>query len=495
MATPVADDKSPRRRKKIPDIVFIGLILVDIALIWVMLFGGITNQQIGILTVILLLTLMAGGLPVGLSMIAASIPGLYSIGGINVVESSVGTLAFSGVASWSLSVLPLFILMGAIVGQSGIGELAYGAAAKSIGRVPGGLAVATNLSGGAMAATSGSSMGITLSLGKIAIPQMLRDGYAPSLATASVAMAGSLGQVIPPSILLVVYAGVAQVPVGPALVAGVVPGILLAAAFSLVIIIHASVNPSIAPRSPERVPFATKLRALPGALPALAIMIVVIGGILLGIVTSTEAAALGVLAALVISVVVRKYTSVGAAARGGQGFGRFLWSSATDAAMTTASIFLILVGSLLLTRTLALTGASQDLTEWLVGMELGRIELLLLLMVTYLILGMFLESLPMILLTVPLLLDPLAQVGVDPIFFGVFIIIMCEIGMVFPPIGFLTFVVHKVAQAPSVNLGQRVSLGAVFRGVMPFVAAAFVVLFVLSFWPDIVMWLPNLSSE
>lgn len=459
---------------------------LGIALAAVIAFVPMNSLLLGCLVLVELLLVMAVGIPVGFAMIVVAVVGLFGMSGTRVLVSSVEGLTHSGIAQWSLSVLPMFILMGAFIGRGGLGDRAYDVALTWSNRVPGGLAVATNLAGGALASVSGSSMGITMTLGRIAIPQMLRNGYSPSLATGSVAMAGTLGQVIPPSILLVIYAGVAAIPVGPALLAGIAPGAMLLVAFIATILLIATIRPKLAPRADVGSTWGDKLRSLPNIVPIVILLLVVMGGIFSGFFTSTEAAAAGAVVAAVIVIVM----ILARPDRSARKVGRFLRESVMEAAVSVASIFVIIVGSLLLGRVIVLTGLGTTISNGIIDLNLDRWSLLLLLILFYLVLGMFLESLPMILLTVPILQAPLEAVGIDPIWFGAFLIVMCEIGMVFPPIGLLTFVVHRIAQNKEVNLGQKVSLGDVFKGVMPFVVAAFVVLMIMIAWPEIVLFLP-----
>ncbi|SHK19536.1 TRAP transporter, DctM subunit [Pseudonocardia thermophila] len=478
-------------RRQVPTALFGGLLAAAILAAALILAGGLPRVAIGVAGVALLLCLLALGLPIGFAMVLTGAIGLAGLSGHRVAETSVGNVVYDAVASWSLSVIPLFVLMGVAVWRGGLTAKAYAAARAWLGRLPGGLAVATNYAGAAMATSSGSTMGVTFALGRMALPEMFRSGYHPRLATGSVAMAGTLGQVIPPSILLVVYAGVASVPVGPQLLAAIVPGALLAVGFSVAIVGWAVLRPQVAPRAAGAagVTWRERWRTLAGAGPLLLVAALVLGGMLGGIFTATEAAACGAVIALVVG-----WLGLGREHRSVRGAVRFVRSTVADSVAAVSGLFILIAGSLLMGRFLTLSGAAHAFTSWLLGLQLDRIGLLLTLVVMYVVLGMFLESLPMILLTVPLLQPALEALGVDMVWFGVFLIIMCEIGMVFPPIGIITFVVHRMVQDPELNLGRRVGLGDVFRGVLPFVAAALVVTLVLILWPEIVLWLPRTTE-
>ncbi|MDN4465379.1 TRAP transporter large permease [Microbacterium aurantiacum] len=449
------------------------------------------KMAVGGIGLLLMLLLMAAGVSIGVAMIVASVVGLVALGGFRVAETSLQALMFDGVASWSLSVVPMFVLLGIAMWRGGITTKAYHAAHQWFGRLPGGLAIATNVAGAGLSATSGSTIGISFALGRMAIPEMLRAGYRPSLATGSVAMAGTLGQIIPPSILLVIYAGIAQVSVGPQLIAGVLPGVILALGFGLVIVAIALLRPNGAPRVPQPgVTWGSRFRSLVGVVPILIIVVTILGGTYSGIFTITEAAACGAFIAIIVS-----WSGLGRGKRGVKATFRYLRDVVMDTVGSVASLFLVLIGALLISRLIALSGLAQAFSTWLVDLELGRIELLLILILAYIVLGMFLESLPMMLLTVPLLQGPLEALGVDMIWFGIFLVILCEIGMVFPPIGILTFIVHRLSQDPRVNLGVEVKLVDVFKGTMPFVGFSVLTLVLFIFFPDIVMWLPEMSNQ
>lgn len=477
--------------KKIGGAVFWILGAAALAVATLLLFADLDRMMVGGLVVLLLILLMLLTVPIGFAMITASLIGLLALGGPRVVKATAESMVFDGIASWSLAVIPLFVLMGITLSRSGVTLKAYEAASIWFGRLPGGLAVGTTVAGAGLATTSGSTIGISMALGRMAIPEMLRAGYSPRLATGSVAMAGTLGQLIPPSVLLVIYAGIAETSVGSQLMAGAIPGALLALSFVLVITIWVLLKPSIAPRGDRSgITWSLRFGALFGTFPLLLVAVIVIGGLGLGIFTANEAAAWGALAALVIGLarLPKGHRNLS----GALAFGRSVFM---DTVSSVGGLFILIVGALMLGRTLTLSGLAKWLGEALVGMNLDRVTLLLLLVVVYLLLGMFLESLPMMLLTIPILQAPLEAIGVDMIWFGIFIVLMCEIGMVFPPIGLLTFIVHRCVQNPDINLGTKITQADVFKGIMPFVVAAIGISVLLIFVPDIVLWLPDLLQS
>lgn len=448
------------------------------------------RELVGLLGLVLVISLLMGGIPIGLGMITASFIGVVALRGAHAVAPTFQELIYGSTASWSMSVVPLFILMGIALWKSGITNKGFNAATKWLGGLPGGLAIATNFSGAGLAAASGSSLGISYALGRIAIPEMLRAGYKPSLATGTVAMAGTLGQLIPPSILLVVYAGVAQTAVGPQLLAALIPGIVMAFAYGLLILIRATITPSLAPRADlTGVTWGDRFRSLLDMVPLSIVIIIVMGGMLFGIFTPTEAGAVGALAAVVVGWFSGQHEE-----KGLRGFLTFMRETLSATIVSAAGIFLMLIGVATLTRFLTLSRLTTSLTEWIVNLGLDRLTFLLLLVLLYLVLGMFLDPLAMILLTVPVLYAPLTALGIDMIWFGVFLVILCEVGQVSPPIGILSFVVHRIAQEPQVNLGQRVPLTEVFKGVVWFIIVTLIVLGVLIAFPDMALWLPSLAE-
>jgi C4-dicarboxylate transporter DctM subunit len=468
----------------------LGLAGVTVVLLLLADTLGLPKQAVGGLVVLLSILLFLVGIPVGIAMLGASLLGLLSLGGTRVIQSTLETAGYESTASWSYSVIPMFILMGALLWKSGLTATAFNTARNWIGWVPGGLAVSTNFAGAGLAAGSGSTIGITYAIGQVAIPEMLRSGYRPSLAVGSVAAAGTLGQVIPPSLLLVVYAGAAGVAVGPQLLAGVVPGVLLAVAFAIMIIVRASLHRDLAPRVDSRpVGWAERWRSLLGVVPLIVVVVIVVGGIFQGIFTATEAGVFGALSAFVMGAIHHLRTE-----RSLRALLRMLRESTVVTLTSTASVFLLLTGVFALTRVVALSQIANELTGWIVDIGLGRVGFLLALVVLYLVLGMFMDTLAMMLLTVPILMTPLAAVGVDPLFFGVFLVIMAEVGLLTPPLGILSFILHRIASDSRVNLGHQVRLSDVFRGTAWFVATAIAVVLVLVLFPDLVTWLPDLGT-
>lgn len=443
----------------------------------------LSKLVIGLLCLMSMLATMFLGVPVGLAMVVSGAIGVGAIAGPIAAESTLTRAPFGAAASWSLSVLPMFMLMGLIMWRTGITNKVFDIFQKVLGTLPGGLAVTTNFAGAALASASGSSAAISYALGRIAIPEMLKRGYLPSLATGVVVMAGVIGNMIPPSIVLIVYAGVAQTAVGPQLLAAVIPGTIMAVAFGVLIIIRCAINPDIAPPyDGPRYRLLEKMAMLRHVWGIPLIVLMVLGSMYGGYATATEAGALGCLAAILVGYVEIR-------ARGG--FLRGLMLAVEDAVTSFAGIMLLFVGVDALTRMITLSGLAFEVSAWVGGLGLGPRELLLLLMVVYLVLGTFMDTMAIILLTVPIFASTLDAAGIDLIWFGVFITIMAELAVVTPPLGILVFIVHRLSQDPLVNQGVPVSLSAVFKGCGWFVVVSLICVLLFILFPQIVLFLPG----
>lgn len=439
----------------------------------------------GGLALILMLALIGLNVPIGIVLILTSALGLWGIAGWGVASSTLQTTPFDAVSSWTLSVLPMFIFMGFTLWRAGVTEQLYAVAQLWFSWLPGGRAATTNIVGAGLSAVSGSTLGITYALARIGLPEMLRAGYSPRFATGAVLTAGTVGQLIPPSILMVVYAGIATVPVGPQLFAGVVPGVLLAAGYGLLIVVMALAKPSLAPRQAGG---ATeqgtgRLRATLKIWPVPALVVLVVGGIFGGFFTPTEAGAYGALGALLIAVGLR----------GARSF-EVLRRATLETAITTATIMLLIIGATMMTRMMSLSGLTRELTSYIGSLDMSRVTFLLLLIVFYLILGMFLESMAILLLTVPIMLPILALFDVSPLWFGAFVVLLGELALITPPVGILTFVVARIAKEPDIAEIRDVTLSDVFIGGLWFLPVALAVLLGMIFFPGMVEWLPNMMS-
>ncbi|NKY33077.1 TRAP transporter large permease [Nocardia speluncae] len=446
------------------------------------------DSVVGLVVLAMTVLLMLAGVPVGIAILAAGGVGLWRLAGFDAMAVTFEDVPFATAASWSLSVIPLFIFMGIALGKFNLTTKLFDAAQQWMGKLPGGLAIATNFAGAGLAAASGSSIAISYALGRITIPEMLRANYKPSLAVGVVAMAGTLGMLIPPSVVLVIYAGAAGTAIGPQLLAALVPGLILAVAFAALILIRSVLDPGLAPRvKSTEVTWRSRIASLRGVAPMAVIIAAIIGGMYTGLFTPTEAGAFGALLAVLLGWLFGGDRSV-------RTLGVTLAACLRETVAGVASIFLLLIGVHVLTRVVALSGLADIMADAVTGMGLSRVGFLFVLIVVFLILGMFMDSLAMILLTVPVLMPVLSALDIDMIWYGVFMVILVEIGLVTPPIGMLSYIVHRLTQHPEVNLGRTVHLTDVFKGTAWFITAALVVLTALIFWPDLALWLPGRSN-
>lgn len=451
----------------------------------VAIFAPLPHEAKGGAALALMFLLMLLQVPIGISLGLAGLLGIAGISGFSSISNAAGTIPFSQIAVWNLSVIPMFIFMGLLLWRSGLTGYLYDAAKVWLRWLPGGLAVTTNVAGAGLGSVSGSTVAITYALSRLAIPEMLRAGYDRRLATGSVLVSGLAGQLIPPSVLLVIYAGIAGTPVGAQLISGVLPGLLLAGTFLVTIVVVAGlVRPKWAPMPPPNT-MTTRAKAAitVKAAPILVIAVFVIGSILTGLATPTESAAFGVLGASILTVVYNRKKAL-----------KVFRTALLETSVSTAALFFMLAAAGFVTRMLTTSGLAADLKSFVDALNIGNIELLFLIMILFIVMGMFLDETPILLLVVPILIPILVDRGIDLVWFGIFTVILMELGMVLPPVGLLSFIVHKITREPTVNLGMNISLKDVYSGGLLFIPLVIVLLVTLIFYPEIVLWLPNLSN-
>ncbi len=429
-----------------------------------------TTFSVGVIGVLILFALLALRIPVAFAMFAVGFGGIWMLNGLGAAKSLLASEAFTLASMPELVVVPLFILMGNVASETGMSRRLYDAAYAIIGRVRGGLASATVIGCGGFAALSGSSVASALTMGKVSLAEMDRFNYDPRLSTGAVAAGGTLGILIPPSTGFVIYAILTQESIGRLFLAGVLPGLLLLGMFVLTITLLCTLNPEMGPPGP-RTTAAEKLRAFIGALPILAVISLTIGGIYSGVFSPVEASAVGAGMFIVIGLVTRKLTL------------RAFWAAGRSSVVTTATVMLILIAAHMINPFLALSHIPQELGEFLTGLDLPRMAILFLILGCYLILGCFLEGFAMLVLTMPIFFPIIQQLGFDPIWFGVLVVLTLEMGLISPPVGVNVFIVKSVA--------TQVPLGTIFRGVMPFWLAMIVTLLLLVAFPQIALFLPN----
>jgi len=395
--------------------------------------------------------------------------GLVALIGWDAGAGMAGTIPHSKAVSYPLSVLPLFILIGFLAFHAGITQAAFDAARKWIGWVPGGLAVASVFATAAFAAVSGASTSTAAVFARIAIPDMLRYNYDKRLAAGVVAAGGTLASLIPPSGILVLYAIIVEESVGRLLIAGFLPGIFSALIYALLIIVRAKLNPTLGPPV-GGFTWSERFKAIPGTLPIILVVIIIFGCIYLGWATPTEAAAMGAFVVFVFAL-----------------FRGMKWAALRDALLETAKltvmIFAIIWGVLIFVRFLGFAGLPEAFAEMILDLPLPPLAIMVLILIGYGVLGMFMDAIGMLLLTLPVVHPAVVALGFDPIWFGIIVVKMVEICLVTPPIGLNCFVVNGVR--------PDIPLETVFRGIGPFFIADVLTVALLVAFPAIVTWLPN----
>lgn len=431
------------------------------------------RTEIGLVGIGVLLVLILLRMPIGIALVAVSFGGIWSLVGLKPAWGILTAVPYDFGAKWSLTSVPMFLLMGFCCYHAGLTRGLFEAARKWLSGLPGGLAVATVFGAAGFSAVTGSSVACAAAMGRIAVPEMMRNRYDATLATGTVAVAGTIGALIPPSILLILYGIFVQVPISKLFLGGVGAGLLTAASYVLVIMIRAKLNPKLAPQTHEQSTTTEKLLALADTWPVILLVFGVFGGLFAGIFTPTEAGAVGAVLAFLI-----------AGAKGSLSTAKSK-QALMETIQTTAAIFVIAIGANLLTRFLALSGASQFLSQMVIDLGADTILLLIGIAVMYLILGMFLEPLGAMLLTIPILLPILQDTGLSLIWFGVVLTKFLEIGMITPPIGLNVFVIKGV-------VGNLVTTTQIFKGIIYFLLADLVVVTLLMTFPEIILFLPSL---
>jgi tripartite ATP-independent transporter DctM subunit len=416
-----------------------------------------------------LFVLLILGTPVGFAMGISGVVGLYLIGGQTMVVGILETAPLSNVTGYELITIPMFLLMAELVLVSGIADDLFNAVAAWVGRVRGGLGMATAVAGAGFAAICGSSTASAATLSATSLPAMLKQGYEPKMAAGVVAISGTLAMLIPPSIALIIYALLADASIGKLLIAGIVPGIIVTFTILATVWFLAWSDPRRAPVSPPT-SLREKIRLLKVVGPMLLLFGMVTGVIYTGVATPTEAAALGAFGALLV-----------VAYRGRARFG-ILWPAFVRASYTSCMIAMILLGAHIFGYFFVLTQVTQSLVAEVAALQLEPWMVMTFVLIVYLVLGTFMDQIAILVLTVPVMLPLILSLGYDPIWFGVIVIVTAEVGLITPPVGLNCFIVARYARRP---------VAEVFYGSLPHVIAHLLVIALLTAFPAIVLWLPN----
>ncbi len=428
-----------------------------------------TPFDVGLIGLGILLIFLFWGMPIGIAMGLMGFAGFAYLQGLDSALSLLKIVPYSTFASYDLSVAPLFVLMGTLSFYAGISTDLYGSAYKWLGHLPGGLGMATVGACAVFSSVSGSSVACAATFGKVTLPEMKRFNYDPALATGSVAAGGTLDIMIPPSLMMIIYCILTEQSIGKLFLAGFIPGAIEALFYLVTIYILCKRNPLLAPQGPTTT-WKARFASLKGIWITLLLFVVVIGGLYFGVFTPTEAAGVGAFGALIVGVAQRKLNW--------QGFEKSL----IDTVITTGMLFLILTGAMFFNYFLAVSRLPFEIATMVGGLEVNRYLILAGILVLYVILGALMDEIAMVLLTVPIFYPVIINLGFDPIWFGIIIIMMCVLGLIAPPVGMVAFVIKGVA--------PDIPIWTIYRGVLPFFAAAVLLVVLLVAFPQIVLFLP-----
>lgn len=433
-----------------------------------------SDLMIGFLGILLLLVSILLGAPIMMALTGVGFVGIMLLSGFVPALSTLGTLYYNVASGFHFSVVPMFLLMGFFAMRAGIGIDLFDACTKWLGRLPGGLAIASTGAAAAFGAASGSSVGTATLFTKLALPEMVQRGYNRGLAAASIAIAGTLAVLIPPSALMVVYGILTNSAIGKLLIAGILPGIIFALLLGATILLIALVKPKRAPADERKYTWRDRIWSLRMVGPLFAVIAIMMGGLYGGVFTPTEAGGLGALVTFVMAFARQR--SLRALELG---------KTLLETVSLTAMIFAIIIGGLLFARFLALSGASGLVRDILVNGGLSVWVVVAIVTAVYLVFGMLMDAPSLLAISLPITHPVMMALGFDPLWFGVYVIILAEIGAITPPVGINCFVVKGAA-------GNLVTLEEIFGGLWPFIAASAVMLALMLTFPEMALYLPRL---
>ena len=427
----------------------------------------------GVIGLAALFVMIFSRMPVGFVMMLLGFIGFGYVVNFSAALNVVVKDLFDVFGSYNLTVIPLFILMGQIAYHSGISRRLFTVAYKFIGHWPGGMAIATIGACAGFSAICGSTNATAATMAAVTLPEMRRYHYRDTLAAGVVAAGGSLGILIPPSVIFIIYGIMTEQSIGKLFIAGILPGILLTILFSLTVIFWAVIDPTVAPRGP-RSSWTERLASLSGVVETLLLFILVMGGLFLGICTPTEAGALGAFGTLLIATVRRTITWRG------------FWQALQETTRISCMILVIVAGATVFGHFLAITRIPFDIANWVAGFQLPASVIMALIILVYLIGGCFIDALALIMLTVPIFFPVVSHLGYDPMWFGVVVVLVTQIGVITPPVGVNVYVVSGVA--------MDIPLEDIFKGVLPLLAALIVGTLLMIPFPQIALLLPGMMK-
>ncbi len=429
-----------------------------------------SEVTVGLLGIVAVLLLFVTGIEIGFAMAIIGFLGFAYLVSFKAALILIGRDFYDVVSSYGYTVFPLFILMGQVAFNSGIATRLYNSAHRFVGHIPGGLAMATVVAATGFKAICGSSTATAATFASVAIPEMDKYGYDKRLSTGVVATVGTLGVIMPPSVTLILYGVITEQPIGKLFLAGLMPGLLLAALYIGIIFVWAKINPSIAIRA-ERSAWRARLSTLPETLWVVAIFLLVVGGIMKGFFTPTEAGSIGTFLVLVL-----------AAARKGMNWKTYV-QSVYESLKAACMIFMLLAGSFILGHFIAITNIPQAIADWTGTLDLNRYLLFFIIFIIFQLGGSFIEDMAFMVLAVPIFYPTLMKLGFDPLWLGIMVGLTVMIGVVLPPMAIVVFVVKNITKVP---------MGTIYKGVYPFLAAMVLGGILLVIFPQIALWLPSM---
>jgi C4-dicarboxylate transporter DctM subunit len=426
---------------------------------------------VGIIAVVGFLLLAMLGLPLGFSFAIVGFIGLVLKQGLMPALSLLGEAPYSWTSSYVLCAIPLFVLMGQFAFHSGISGDLYASANKWLNRLPGGLAIATMLACTGFAACTGSSVASAATMGTIAFPEMERFGYDRRLSTGTIAAGGTLGILVPPSTIFIIYGVMTETSIAALFIAGILPGLMLSAMFCVLIFVMCKRSPQLGPPG-EAFGWKERFASLTGVWGMLILFLLVMGGLYFGVFAPSEAGIIGAFGAFIMLLVRRVPKAV-------------ILTALIDSARITCYMLFILIGAMIFNTFFAVSGVPAAISEWVIGLSLPPMGILILIIILYIPLGMFIDSLGMILLTIPILFPVIKGLGFDPVWFGVVIVLMTELALLSPPVALNVYVVQGVTKAP---------FGVVARGIVPFAVVLLFGIAILIAFPKISLFLPGMMK-
>ena len=432
-------------------------------------------STVGVIGILIMLVIFVTRMPVAYVMTLVGLGGFSYLISLEAGLNLLPRVFFDTFSSYELTTIPLFVLMGQLAFNSGISRRLYNTAYTFLGNTRGGLAMATVSACTAFGAVCGSSPATAATMATVGIPEMKRFNYSSELAAGSVASGGGLGMIMPPSVVLIIYGILTEQSIGALFVSGIFPAIMLTALFILSIYVTCLLNPDKGPRG-ERFSFVQRIRSLAGLADTVFIFAFVTAGLFFGFFTPTESAAVGVLAILLVSLLRRQLSW------------KAFVKSLNETLQTSCMILFLVAGAVVFGKFLAVTRIPFDLAAWVGAFDLPPFLIISIIILIYFLGGCFMDSLGLIMLTIPIIFPIITNLGYDPLWFGIIIVLVTEMGVITPPVGINVYVVYGVAQ----NMMTGITLESVFKGIVPFLFAVIAGIIILMIFPQIVLFLPNL---